>query len=69
MLNGELHVVIGKPVRKIVSIAEKGAYGPVIMGTHGHGKSEEAIIGSEASEVIRTSTVPVRVVRLPENKK
>ena len=62
-------VKIGNPVKKIVSTAEKGAYDLVIMGTHGHGKFEEAIIGSVASEVIRTSSVPVLVVRLPENKK
>ncbi len=37
------------------------------MGTHGHGKFEEAIIGSVASEVIRASAVPALVVRLPEN--
>ncbi len=58
-------VKIGNPVKKIVSTAEKGAYDLVIMGTHGHGKFEEAIIGSVASEVIRTSAVPVLVVRLP----
>lgn len=60
-------VEIGNPVKKIVSTAEKGAYDLVIMGTHGHGKFEEAIIGSVASQVIRTSAVPVLVVRLPEN--
>jgi len=35
------------------------------MGTHGHGKFGEAIIGSVASEVSRTSVVPVLVIRLP----
>jgi len=60
-----VQVKIGNPVREIVSTAENGAYDLVIMGTHGHGKFEEAIIGSVASEVIRTSAVPVLVVRLP----
>ncbi len=60
-------VKIGNPVKQIVATAEKGAYDLVIMGTHGHGKFEEAIIGSVASEVIRTGFVPVLVVRLPEN--
>ena len=60
-----VQVKIGNPVREIVSTAEGGAYDLVIMGTHGHGKFEEAIIGSVASEVIRTSAVPVLVVRLP----
>jgi hypothetical protein len=39
----------------------------VIMGTHGHGKLGQALIGSVASEVIRKCAVPVMVVRLPEN--
>ena len=62
-------VKVGNPVREIVSTAEEGNYDLVIMGTHGHGKFEEAIIGSVASEVIRTSAAPVLVVRLPGNAK
>ena len=58
-------VKIGNPVKQIVATAEEGAYDLVIMGTHGHGKFGEAIIGSVASEVIRTSVVPVLVIRLP----
>ena len=66
---GDVRVKVGHPVREIVSTAKKGAYDLVIMGTHGHGKFEEAIIGSVASEVIRTSAVPVLVVRLPDNER
>jgi len=63
-----VQVKIGNPVREIVSTAKEGAFDLVIMGTHGHGKFEEAIIGSVASEVIRTSTVPVLVVQLPDDQ-
>ncbi|MCF8051553.1 MAG: universal stress protein [Desulfobacterales bacterium] len=40
----------------------------MIMGTHGHGKLEEAFVGSVAREVIRRCPVPVMVVRLPESR-
>jgi arsenite transporter len=58
-------VKVGDPVRQIVSTAWEGNFDLIVMGTHGHGKMEERIIGSTASDVIRTSRVPVMVVRLP----
>lgn len=62
-------VAVGNPVKQIVSVAQKGDYDLVIMGTHGHGKLEKAIVGSVAIEVIRTCSKPVMVVRLPEDQK
>ncbi|MBW2195741.1 MAG: universal stress protein [Deltaproteobacteria bacterium] len=37
-----------------------------MIGTHGQGKLEEAIVGSVAGGVIRKCKKPVLVVRLPE---
>ena len=59
-------VKIGNPVKQIVATAQEGDFDLIIMGTHGHGKMEERIIGSTASDVIRLSYVPVTVIRLPE---
>ena len=59
-------VKIGNPVKQIVATAKDGNFDLIIMGTHGHGKMEERIIGSTASDVIRLSYVPVTVIRLPE---
>ena len=59
-------VKIGNPVKQIVATAQEGNFDLIIMGTHGHGKMEERIIGSTASDVIRLSYVPVTVIRLPE---
>lgn len=59
-------VKIGNPVEQIVATAQEGNFDLIIMGTHGHGKMEERIIGSTASDVIRLSYVPVTVIRLPE---
>ncbi|BBO70166.1 hypothetical protein DSCA_40960 [Desulfosarcina alkanivorans] len=58
-------VKVGSPVRQIVTTARDEKFDLIIMGTHGHGKMEERIIGSTASDVIRMSEVPVMVVRLP----
>ncbi len=58
-------VQTGNPADCIVSAAKEGQYDLIIMGTHGHGKFEDRIIGSVAADVIRHSDVPVMVVRLP----
>lgn len=63
--NGDILVEVGHPIRKIISIAEAGNYDFVIIGTHGNGKLENAIIGSVSSGVIRNCTKPVLVVSLP----
>jgi arsenite transporter len=62
-----VQVRIGNPVKQILSTARKGNYDLIIMGTHGHGKLGQSIIGSVASEVIRRCSRPVMVVRLPEH--
>lgn len=58
-------VKVGEPAKQIVATSKEGNFDLIIMGTHGHGKMEERIIGSTASDVIRISNVPVMVVRLP----
>jgi ACR3 family arsenite transporter len=63
---GNLLVEAGNPVKHIVSVAEKGNFDLVIMGTHGHGKLDGAIVGSVAAGVIARCLKPVLVVRLPK---
>jgi arsenite transporter len=58
-------VKVGNPVQQILATAEEGDFDLIIMGSHGHGKLEEKMIGSTTSDVIRQSRRPVMVVRLP----
>ena len=60
-----IQVCIGNPAMEIVTAARRGDFDLIIMGTHGHGKLGESMIGSIAGDVIRQSTIPVLVVRLP----
>ena len=62
-------VLVGNPAERILSESNEGDFDLIIMGTHGHGKLEDRIIGSIAADVIRQSEVPVMVVRLPQNSK
>ncbi|QTA79355.1 Bile acid:sodium symporter family protein [Desulfonema limicola] len=63
---GSILVEVGNPVNRIVSIAESGNYDLVIMGTHGHGKLEEFMIGSVLAGVIKRCSVPVLTAPLPK---
>jgi nucleotide-binding universal stress UspA family protein len=60
-----IRVEVGDPVKTITAIAEKENYDMVIMGTHGHGKLSDVMIGSISSGVIKHCTKPVLVVQLP----
>ena len=62
-------VRIGNPAKEIVAAAEEGNFDLIILGTHGHGKLAESVIGSVASDVIRQSRRPVMVIRLPDAKR
>jgi ACR3 family arsenite transporter len=65
----DIAVVIGNPAREIVAAANRGNFDLIIMGTHGHSKLQESMIGSIAGDVIRHSRIPVLVVRLPTEGK
>ncbi|MGB5985241.1 MAG: universal stress protein [Desulfobacterales bacterium] len=55
---------VGDPANRIVQTARSGSYDLVIMGTHGHSKLDDLMIGSVARDVVHNSPVPVMVVRL-----
>ena len=56
----------GNPVDEILKQAIKLNCDLIVLGSHGHGKLEDVMIGSTARRVVRRSAVPVLVVRLPE---
>ena len=58
-------VKVGNPAQQILATAEEGDFDLIIMGTHGHRKFEEKMVGSTTRDVIRQSPRPVMVVRLP----
>ena len=54
----EILVRKGDPVDEILKQAEKRNCDLIVMGSHGHGIIEEAIIGSTARKVLRRSKKP-----------
>jgi len=61
----EILVEKGNPVEIILQVAEEKSCDLIVMGTHGRGTLADAMLGSTARRVVRRSTTPVLVVRLP----
>ena len=65
-ITDSIKVKIGKPVDEILQEVENNAYDLVVMGAHGQGFLEDALMGSVSRRVVRRCLTPVLVIRLPE---
>ncbi len=54
---------VGHIGETIAKVAESGRYDMVIMGSHGHGTLFNLVLGSVATQVLASCTVPVLLVR------
>lgn len=61
-------VTQGRIADVIIDEAKKTGCGLIVMGTHGRRGFSRLTLGSEAERVVRSSTVPVLLVRLDEPK-
>ncbi len=55
----------GNPAEVILETAVKRDCDLIVMGTHGQGVITDVLIGSTAKRVVKRSTIPVLVIRLP----
>ena len=61
----EILIKNGDTAEIIVQTAKEQNCDLIVMGTHGHGVITDVLIGSTAKRVVRQSTIPVLVIRLP----
>ncbi len=59
----------GHPAHEIIDFANKNDIDVIIMGTHGKSGLDRFLLGSVTEKVIRSSNIPVFVVRTPSDKK
>ena len=52
----------GEPVKEIIACADRGDYDLIAMGTHGHRFPADLILGSVASGVRHSTTIPILLV-------
>jgi nucleotide-binding universal stress UspA family protein len=62
----EILIKNGDPAEIIVQTAKEQNCDLIVVGTHGYGAITDVLIGSTAKRVVRQSTIPVLVIRLPE---
>jgi nucleotide-binding universal stress UspA family protein len=56
----------GVAAEEILHQAELNDADAIVMGTRGYGMFRDALMGGTARRVVRRSTIPVMVIRLPE---
>jgi nucleotide-binding universal stress UspA family protein len=57
------HYLVGDIAEQIRQFASKNQVDMIVMGSHGHGALANVMLGSVATEVLATTTVPVLIVR------
>lgn len=62
-LDVERNTVEGHPADEIIKYAEKNSISLIVMGTLGKSGLDRFLLGSVAEKVVRTSKIPVLVVR------
>ena len=61
----EVLIKHGTPAEVITETALEQGCDLIVMGTHGHGTFSNVFVGSTAKWVIKHSTIPVLIIRLP----
>lgn len=61
-------LVVGRPVKRIVEVAEKKRVSMIIIGSHGRTGLSNLLLGSKAGQVVQLSTIPVTVVKTSKEK-
>ena len=54
---------VGNAGEQIATLARKGKFDLVMMGSHGHGALARLVMGSVAGRVVASCEVPVLIVR------
>jgi nucleotide-binding universal stress UspA family protein len=55
----------GNAAERILEIAREEEHDLVVMGSHGHSRVHRALLGSVSEKVLKSSTVPVLLMRSP----
>jgi nucleotide-binding universal stress UspA family protein len=59
----QTRLVRGRPAKRIVDVAQECGCDLIVMGFHGHGRLHHALIGSVSDSVMRSSRLPVLLMR------
>lgn len=68
VVDGAVEHQVGNVVGTLLELAETESAAEVVIGSHGHGRASEALIGSVSQHVARHAVCPVVVVRPPKRR-
>ncbi|RMG74412.1 MAG: universal stress protein [Bacteroidetes bacterium] len=68
-LSTEALLVQGPTTRTLMQQAKKLEADLIVIGSHGHGRLYDAVVGSVCAEMIHQSTIPLLVVPVWEGKR
>ncbi|OPY93338.1 MAG: Universal stress protein [Syntrophaceae bacterium PtaU1.Bin231] len=63
MIDKDIIVLGGKEEKEILRFIDEGAVELMLMGTHGHSRFKELLLGSTTSHVVRKSRIPILLTR------
>lgn len=63
IIDKDIIVLGGKEEKEILKFIDEGAVELMLMGTHGHSRFKELLLGSTTSHVVRKSRIPVLLTR------
>jgi nucleotide-binding universal stress UspA family protein len=61
-------LVEATPARALIQRAESGDYDLVVMGSHGHGRLHNSLLGCVSQKVLSASPIPVLLTRAPREE-
>ncbi|MBT3178079.1 MAG: universal stress protein [Desulfobacula sp.] len=67
LLVEDVLVIRGNPPEEILTVSKDINADMIVMGSYGHNILKDAFIGGTARKVVKKSSTPVLVVRLPKN--
>src|SRR4051812_47258529 len=59
-------LVEGPPARALIERSKSGAFDLIVMGSHGHGRLHQSLLGCVSQKVLHASPIPVLLTRAPE---
>ena len=68
-LESRVEILFGSPAKKIVEYAEREGIDLIAMATHGHSGFRRRVFGSVAEKVLRTTALPLLLIRPPDAAK
>jgi nucleotide-binding universal stress UspA family protein len=59
-------LVEGPAAKALIERARSGAFDLIVMGSHGHGRLHQSLLGCVSQKVLHASPIPVLLIRAPE---